>query len=180
MQIEVIKVDKTTKATTKSSYILLEVAYKQLSGQYAGKLASKKLMSFVQPDAAYKALSESKPGEIYEIEAKKNEGTGYVDWLDAHPQAPGTATGTATPASVGKAYTSTYETPEERAKKQVYIIRQSCLAQSVAFLTNIKGEVSPNDNIITVEEVLGLAQQFTEWVLSSPAAPDSVDEDVPY
>lgn len=49
---------------------------------------------------------------------------------------------------------STYETPEERAKRQVFIIRQSSIASAIA----LKGQKA------SVEEVLKVAKQFEAFV----------------
>lgn len=49
---------------------------------------------------------------------------------------------------------STYETPEERAKKQVYIVRQSSITNAIA----LKG------NKASVEEIINVAKQFETFV----------------
>lgn len=169
MQIEVIQVKKEHKQA-KTAYVLLEVTYKQLGGAYAGKVASKKLISFSQPDGAYKALADAKPGEVYTITSKKNMESGFIDWLDAKQEAPNTGEQSYTPnQETSKTMTvakSTYETPAERAKKQIYIIKQSSLstALELAKLNNPKGGLS-------VLELTNVAQSLVDWVVASPAAP---------
>jgi hypothetical protein len=56
---------------------------------------------------------------------------------------------------------STYETHEERARRQVYIIRQSSLSTAVAYLT-LTGKTKS-----TPEEVIKVADQFANYVLDS-------------
>jgi hypothetical protein len=51
---------------------------------------------------------------------------------------------------------SNYETPEERAKKQVYIVRQSSITAALTFATGKK--------ISTVKEILDIAKQFEAHV----------------
>ena len=157
-QIQVIQVDKTTKPTKSGSYVQTEVAFKNLT---SGKLESKKLMSFTQPDKAFKTMSDAKAGDVFTITSEKNDKTGYWDWLDAVQAAPGTVVevNPKTNMSVGTASPkSTYETPEERAKKQVYIVRQSSLSTAVAVLS-IGAKTPPS-----ADAVISLAQQFSDYV----------------
>ena len=113
--IEILAVTPTTKPTAKGSYTQLDVAFKK-----DGKTEGKKIMSFGNSKAAFDVLKSAKLGEQYTITSEKNQETGYWDWLEASA---GSASPTvkATPTVSPK---STYETPEERAKRQVYIIRQ--------------------------------------------------------
>lgn len=58
---------------------------------------------------------------------------------------------------------STYETPEERAKKQIYIVRQSSISNAVDLLS--VGQKSPPD----VKAVLEAAKQFEDYVFGTNA-----------
>ena len=167
MIITVLSATTETVPTAKGSYQKLELAFKGEDGQVKGK----KLMSFGAAAKAFQVLSKAQGGEVYDITAVKNETTGYWDWTGA------TKTTTTTPASnnapaaasVGK---STYETAEERARKQVYIVRQSSLATAVAFYRE-SGEYS-------VEDVVNTAKQFEAYVFglgTTPAAEFIGDED---
>lgn len=155
MQISILN----KEIVNKGKYSQLEVSYKDLDN---GKVASKKLMSFVKPDTAYKTLVDCKPGETYQISLQKNQESGYWDWIGATQNAPGSSTvetkSTGTPAPK-----SNYETAEERAKRQVYIVRQSSLANAISVLTT--GAKTPPNK----EEVFKLAQEFTDWVFEKPA-----------
>jgi len=104
--------------------------------------------------------------------------TGFIDWDDAEAVAPGNAI--PVPQQEQKsmpASKSTYETPEERAKKQVYIVKQSSLSAAIDVLkhNNPKGTVD-------TQQALQVAQEFVDWVFASPSAPENVvpDDDVPY
>ena len=59
-------------------------------------------------------------------------------------------------------YKSTYETPEERAVKQVYIVKQSSISSAINVLA-IGAKTKP-----TTEEVLELANKFADFVLAKP------------
>lgn len=63
---------------------------------------------------------------------------------------------------------STYETPEERAKKQVFIIKQSSISSAIAFIgaTTKKG---------TVTDVLDIAKHFESYVLGQDFDDGSIE-----
>lgn len=113
-------------------------------------------MSFTKPDNAYKALAEAKQGDTYTITSEKNDKTGYWDWLSAVQGAPQEAVKNTTGGY--SAPKSTYETPEERAKKQIYIARQSSLDRAVQLLS-IGAKTPPSDELI-----FNQAQKFVDWV----------------
>lgn len=167
--ISVIKSEKTTKQGKTSSYIQNEVTYKRLD---TGKIESKKFMSFVkQSEAIYKALSDCQMDDQFLVTSEKNEGTGYWDWTEIVAQVPGQAAPVpATGSSVAARSTtstpvrSSYETPEERAKKQVYIVKQSCLNQAVAVLS-VGAKTPPEDGAI-----LQKAQKYVDWVFEDNKA----------
>lgn len=56
------------------------------------------------------------------------------------------------------------ETPEERAKRQILIVKQSSLSSAVDTLKQDK-------KVPTVEEVLSVAQEYFDWVMSTDAKP---------
>lgn len=168
MQISILNVQSTTQ-TAKSGkpYQQLEVAYKNLT--FSGKIESKKLMPFGAQKAAFDALANAQAGAVFEVTVVKND-AGYNDWTAIVQAPPGAAAASpqAAPGSINKGNTvqvkSTYETPEERAKKQIYIIRQSSISSAVDTLT--AGAKSPP----TSEAILALAQTYYDWVMQSPEA----------
>ena len=168
MQISILNVQSTTQ-TAKSGkpYQQLEVAYKNLT--FSGKIESKKLMPFGAQKAAFDALANAPTGAVFEVTVVKND-AGYNDWTAIVQAPPGAAAASpqAAPGSINKGNTvqvkSTYETPEERAKKQIYIIRQSSISSAVDTLT--AGAKSPP----TSEAILALAQTYYDWVMQSPEA----------
>lgn len=187
MQINITVLSATRQqATAKSGkpYSFVELAYKGDDGSVKGK----KVMPFGESKAVHDALAQAQGGDVYTITAIKNEGTGYWDWTQA-VKSNGTSTGavnssvdtSSRPAAGGKVTGSNYETSEERAKKQVYIVRQSSIASAISFLTDSKKSA-------TVENVIDTAKQFEKYVFSTgeveaPAAlPKSLDDfpdDVP-
>lgn len=174
--ISILNVSKQS-ATTKGgkAYNKLEIAYKDLS--YNGTVKSKVLMPFGEQAGAFKKLEDAQAGQVFEITVVKNA-QGYNDWVDASPSSEakaGTQEAQSKQAYGGQTRASTFETPEERAKKQVYIIRQSSIANAVAALA-IGAKSTPK-----VEDIIQTAKQFENYVLSlEPAAKEvggDTDED---
>lgn len=174
MQISILNVQSTTQ-TAKSGkpYQQLEVAYKNLT--FSGKIESKKLMPFGAQKAAFDALANAATGSVFEVTVVKND-AGYNDWtaIVQAPPGPATASSQAAPGSINKGNTvqvkSTYETPEERAKKQIYIIRQSSLSAAIGSLSvGAKSALKASD-------VIAVAEEYYAWVMQSPQ--DAVKQDL--
>ena len=185
ISIQILSVTTETKPTSKGSYQQLEVAYKDLNN--GGKVASKKVMSFANKEV-FENLSLARPVDVFNIETVKNEKTGYWDWMKATKGSqPAVAVGVISseaPRSGGTAQSATrsggWETPEERAKKQVYIIRQSSLSTAVEALSvGRKGEIKK-------EEIVELAKYLEDFIFGTKS--DAVDlgtietipEDLPF
>ena len=173
MQIQIIATSVETKPTQKgTSYQLLEVTYKNLT--YQGKVESKKLMSFGANASAFKALANAQAGQLYDVTVVKND-KGYNDWTAI---AASTGESSAAPAATkaGGAATSagrsTYETPEERAQRQVYIIRQSSISSAIATLAVGAKSLKP-------EDVLAVAKQYENYVFDVKDPGPSGFEDLP-
>jgi citrate synthase len=160
LQIQVLSVNITTVPTARGSYQVADVAFKNLT--FGGKVEGKKVTSFGNNAAAFAQLSTAQPNDTFDVVVQKND-KGFNEWtsmskavVSQAQQAPAAQTATETKATTyGK---STYETPEERAKKQVYIIRQSSLTNAVATLSVGSKAVSP-------DSVLALAEKYVSYVL---------------
>lgn len=182
IQIQFISAD----VEDKGKYKMAEVAYKDIA---KGQVSSKKLMSFNNP-AVYKTIVDAKKGETYNIEMQKND-KGYWDWIAAS-LAGGAGTSnapeTAAKASGSTGFTSpksTYETPEERAKKQVYIVRQSSLSTAVEYLagTGAIKKASAQDVIFCAKEFEGYVfgqEAPTPSLAELPVVDDLGGDDIPY
>ena len=174
INISVLSVDKLSKQTAKgNTYFQLDVAYKDLG---SGKVESRKIMPFGDTSTTHKVLSDAKRGDSFTIVSEKrpgSDGKEYWTWLSASAVAPGTAVPTqqtaaqlSTPTFQQTASTGSYKyqgaDKEERAQTQVYIVRQSALAQAVATLA--AGAKSPPAK----ENVLALAQEYIDFVFQKP------------
>ena len=156
--IEVLSASVTSVPTQRGSYQVCELAYKNKSFQ--DKVEGKKIMSFAEPDA-FSILSKASMGQVFTIGREKDD-KGYWKWKqvtegNAPTQTNSGATNVAGPVTVNKPQ---YETADERAARQVMIVRQSSLAQAVALLSANGGKKnSPQD-------VISIAKVFENWVMT--------------
>ena len=122
--------------------------YNQLTIDYtdvgSGKEHTYKLMSFVNKDA-YLLLKSAKIGDTFFVVTNKND-KGYWQWDQVSREA--------MQPKANVSPRSTYETPEERAQKQIYIVRQSSLTNAIALL----------GSKAKVEQVVSVARQFEQYV----------------
>jgi len=174
MQIQIITTAVETKPTkTGKTYEMLEVVFKNVTFQ--GKVESKKLMSFGANANAFSTLSSAAAGTLWEVGVTKND-AGYNDWTSVVTSNGAVAASTAgAPPIPGKATIgakSTYETPEERAQRQILIVRQSSLSAAVATLSVGAKALKPAD-------VMAVAQQYSDFVFGVKDAGDTGFDDLP-
>ena len=154
MQITILSV--TVEQVPGKDYKKAEVAYRD----QAGKVMGKKVMSFVNKDV-FATLEAASAGEVYDVTSEKDKNS-FWQWTAVTKA----VAGTTAPASGGKTSLpspkSTYETPEERAQKQVYIVRQSSLSAALNFL-NTPARAGEQ---FGTEEVIAIAKEFEEYVFS--------------
>jgi len=157
----------THAAKNGRSYQSIEVTYKNDQGQ----VANKKLMSFSNP-SVFNHIKGLAKGDSLNVQTEK-DANGYWQWTGIGGDiAVATENKQATPATGGRVTGSNYETKEERAARQVYIIRQSSLSTAVELLgTGSK-----------VADVIATAKEFESYVFSKEAdidAINSLEDDLP-
>lgn len=178
MQIKITVVQNVLKSANDKNgkpYKVNEVAYKNHSFQ--DKLEEVKVNSYSK---IFPKVGEMQTGQSFLIDKEKNDG-GFWEWQSIVPISPDQLA-SSTKESIKDTGSikaiqvkSTYETPEERAKKQVYIVKQSSISNAVSMLS--VGAKAP----LKREEVLLLAQELVNWVFStSPGgAFDDIPDDIP-
>lgn len=181
VQIEIINVaisNPPTKAGNGKTYELLDVAYKNKSFQ--DKVEGKKIVGFSSPQvtAALKAAQfgdkftvvREKDGEFWKWTQLIKDGEAIPMAVQTTSMAPAVKpTAIPTPKS-------TYETAEERAARQVMIVRQSSISSAIALLAANGGKKN------TPEEVVAIATIFEAFVMSKEAPPvgfADMEDDVP-
>ena len=171
MQIQLISnANVNSVPTAKGSYQVAEIAYKR-----DGKVEGRKVMSFVNK-SVFDIISKAKEGDIFDVTTEKDN-KGYWQWTAIVASGAGeTGTSGATSPSVAKTVRPTYESAEERAAKQIYIVRQSSIANAIQYHTLLKGK----DN--GVENVLATAKQFEDFVFAKEekGAFEDMTDDIPF
>lgn len=159
MTIEVLSASVSTVPTARGSYQVCELAYKNKS--FGDKVEGKKIMSFAEK-LAFDTLSKAPMGAVFTIGRDKDD-KGYWKWnrvaegASAPAAAPTNGGTMASPTPVNKPQ---YETADERAARQVMIVRQSSLAQAVALLSANGGKKN------TPQEAISIAKIFENWVMT--------------
>ena len=144
------------------NYETAEVSYKTDDGKTKGM----KVLSFLQKEV-FATLQSCEPGDVLDASFEQNN-KGY--WQFSSVTKTGEKGSTSIPAekagtAVGSARTGgNWETSEERANRQVLIVRQSSVASAVEY-TNAQGKkASP-------EDVVKIAKVFEEYVFSKEPKP---------
>ena len=177
MIIKIIDVDQqSAKSKAGKPYDFLEVSFKNMTFQE--KAETKKIFPFGSKEV-FDTLKRASKGQVYSVLREKDD-AGYWQWIgiqEGEVQMETTSKGEPAKAGGGVATKSTFETPEERAKKQVYIIKQSSIGHAIEILKTDKKNP-------TIEEVLHTAQLLVDWVMGINLDADPVKEinedDVPY
>jgi len=169
LKIKILDVAVENIVKGKSRYSKAAVTY-----TYNGEARTQNIMSFTNP-AIFKAVQE-KVGQEVEITITKNA-AGYNEWasLDdigspaSAPAPQGAPTPSSAPATT-RVTGSNYETPTERAAKQVFIVKQSSISAAINLATSNKEKATP-------DEIIAVAQQFVDYVFETPSSMDSLKSD---
>ena len=172
MQIKVIK----TSVEKIKTYFKLNVVFRDLD---TDKVDGRNILSFVNKEV-YGVLSKAEKDDCFEIAEKTND-KGYPEITSATKITAPESTGNTTVNVVNKTGAtatprSNYETPEERAERQKYIIRQSSLERAIQNLSI--GAKSPLETKVIISQ----AKEFEDFVLNKPsgmAAILAMQDDIP-
>jgi len=175
-QVKLQEVNVEFVKNGKNGYEVANVNY-----LYKGEAKSTKLMSFSNPQI-FKDVQKL-VGQTVEVETTQNGK--YTNWAKLTPVA---ASPDQQPSVPGKSDVvksavarSSYETPEERAQRQLMIVRQSSISNAIEF----QKVFNPNPQAVDVEHVLSIAQEFVDFVYSKEELGHSVpleelDDDIPH
>lgn len=166
INIEVLSTQVQQKKNSKGgTYEEMTVAHRLDDGQIVGF----KLFDFACPPGVWNTLKGAPTGSFFSVDREKDKSGKYWQWVGIHRQdAPSAASMASQTSNVGMIQGGvrpvptkpTYETPEERAQKQVYIIRQSSIASAVDLLKDHGKQ--PN-----VDEVIKVARAFEAYVFGN-------------
>jgi hypothetical protein len=152
-----ITVLKSTKTMAEKGYPIVELAYKTEDGKTKGM----KIFGFGQQKANADVAGSAKSGDVLEATFQQNQ-KGFWEFKSLAAtgetsNAVSSGTGGTTSGSTGTSRTS-WETAEERAARQILIVRQSSLSTAVSFAEVSKTKPS-------VEEVIEIAKKFEAYVM---------------
>lgn len=177
MLVKVVSVNRedVPNKNGKGTYGKLTVAYRNDQA----KLAEKSLLSFTNP-AVFKAFEHASVGA--EINVKSEKVGDYWNWTGILAEGESSGSSTQSTTSTGSTATrvtgSNYETKEERAARQRYIVKQSSLSAAVSIL-NVGAKSPPNP-----KDVIALADEFVEYVFADDTKILSndidFDDDIPH
>jgi hypothetical protein len=168
MLINIIDVGQPNTHAAKNgrSYQSMEVTYKDQTG----KTSSKKLMSFSNP-SVFNAAKNWQKGDSVNVVTQKDD-QGYWQWTGIggdEQVAEQPAKQSATPTRVTG---SNYETKEERAARQVLIVRQSSVASAIAALA-VGAKSSPSS-----ADVIKYAKEIESYVYGQAQTIDELSDDL--
>lgn len=150
----VIMVDLAAKAKSQAgaTYDAWKLIYTNDNGETKDITKHANSLKF---NAALKAgLQSLSPGDRFNCLMEKND----KGFLDVKSIEKGDAEAMPTAPKTVQTTRSNYETPEERANRQVMIVRQSSLANAINYYELLKMKPDP-------EQVLEIAGKFEQWVL---------------
>lgn len=166
MWIEVLSVSVEHMPGKNGGYKKAEIAFKDSEGKVQGK----KIMSFSNP-VVFNTLSEAKQGDKFDVTSQKDD-KGFWQWtaisvadISGSGSSPssGSFNTTNTMTKASPAPKSNYETPEERATRQVYIIRQSSISNAIAMLA----AANDKKTAINPDTVIHVAKHFEAYVFGT-------------
>ncbi len=156
----------STVQNGKTSYSVAEAVYTDSRGENKNK----KVMSFSNP-AVFAFLSKIKSPTRVSVE---NGGAPYYNWtkIDAAGEEEVPAAKASPSAPGSKTWADSRETPEERARRQLMIVKQSSLSNAIAYYQH---ETLKTANV-TEDDVMMVAQKFVDWVMSTGLEAESAQE----
>jgi hypothetical protein len=176
LNITLLNINKTT-ATAKNGkpYQIAELAYK--NNTYGGAIEGFKVTSYMK---GFADISAAQIGDTLDITVEKQNG--FNQWVSAtkaipgvtpapsksepKPNAAGNGFNQPAPKVAQGAFGRDFETREERAKKQVYIVRQSAISSAIAALS-VGGK-----SALKSHDILAFAKELEHYVFETAKVDD--------
>lgn len=159
-----ITVLRATKTVAPKGYDIVELAYKTDEGKTKGM----KLFGFGKQKENSAVAAAALPGDVLDVTFQQND-KGYWEFgtVKATGKNVSIKSDAASSTSTGPIGNSTpskgnWETSEERAARQVFIVRQSSVSNAIAYFEASKQKP-------TVEDVVVVAKQFEAYVFGNSA-----------
>ena len=165
-KITVLKQEVVTPPGKK--YQVCELGYKTEEG----KVKAMKIFGFGDQKAVFDVASKAQPGDVIEAQFAQND-KGYWQFSGLAPTGEKVSPSVVPTGMAGGSGSSrgNWETPEERAARQVMIVRQSSLSNAIA----LHAAASPKGTEATVDDIVTTAKFFEAYVLGKPTITGEVE-----
>jgi hypothetical protein len=152
-QITILKVEKEVSP---KGYTVTNVSYKNAEGKVKGM----KVFPFKEQAAVAASFADASPGDVYEAAFRKND-KDFWEFAPTPTKTGATEKTVSTQAAGASGGTtrSNWETSEERAARQVMIVRQSSLERALQYF-ELTGHKKAD-----LSEVIALATRFVDFVM---------------
>lgn len=142
-------------------YEVVDVGYKTEDGKTKGM----KILGFGSQKELIPVIKNAKRGDVYDAGFGQND-KGFWQFTSLSPSSAPSAPVASAPAARGN-----WETSEERANRQVLIVRQSSLSSAVAF----HAAAEPKGITVPKETIVDTAKAFEAYVFDKPQVTGEVE-----
>lgn len=149
MQFKISEVTVETINKGNRPYSIANVVY-----TFNGQARSHKVLSFSNPQV-FDIVKGLSPGTLVEVDVTKNA-QGYNQWAKVEIAGELPVTKAAAPAATNVQVKSNYETADERAKKQLMIVRQSSISNAIARAAQLENPAGV--------DIISLARDYVDFV----------------
>ena len=169
MATKVVVLKNEVVTPTGKKYQVCEFGYKLEDGKVKGM----RIFGFGPQKANFDVASKASQGDILDAEFQQND-KGYWEFRSlvntgakGNPEAQPATVGAAGTAASATKSGGNWETSEERARRQTYIILQSSISNAIEYLKAF-GEDRVDDVDITQADVVECAEYFYNYVVNGP------------
>ncbi len=154
-QIEIIKSDIVDKQGPKGPYKAVETVYK-----VDGKVKTINVFQFNK--AVYPILSAAQAGDLFDVQFVQND-KGYweINTIIKADKPTSDTSGSKVVSNSVSGGRSNWETSEERAARQVYIVRQSSVSSAIAYVEAMGNKKA------TMQDILNSAREIEAFVFEN-------------
>ena len=149
------------------NYKVCELGYRTEEG----KVKAMKIFGFGPQKEVFDVATKVSPGDIVEAQFSQND-KGYWQFHKLTPTGAKEATDKSVAVPSAPTTRGNWETPEERAARQVMIVRQSSISNAIAFLVALEPKGTSTK---TADEVIEVAKRFEHYVLGKPTVTGEVE-----
>ena len=169
MQTTLLDIQITEESKGNKTWEMYTIKHKDSQG----KNGEKKLLSFNMDDELKNFLDEVELPKMVEITTVKND-RGFWDWTGIKPITEFTEKAKSWAGAGGGGKKGDWETAEERARKQILIVRQSSLSSAIEAAKIGLGDVVTMDakagKIVDIDGLLDVAEKFAQFVFKGDVA----------